>query len=75
MTTDTNGKGGKKGKKGEEVEQPQIQLKPVFDYGDDKFNAISEEIWDVREKLNQKTLEKNMPDDKSTRSKKKKGKR
>ena len=52
MTTDTNGKGGKKGKKGEEVEQPQIQLKPVFDYGDDKFNAISEEIWDVREKLN-----------------------
>ena len=58
MTTETGGKGGKKGKKGEEIEMPKLPPKPVFDYGDDKFNLVAEEIWDAREKLNQKTLEK-----------------
>lgn len=60
MTTDTiGGKGGKKGKKGEEAaELAKLPLKPVFDYGDDKFNIVAEEIWDAREKLNQKTIEK-----------------
>ena len=35
-----------------------MPLKPVFDYGDEKFNQIAEEIYDAREKLNQKTIEK-----------------
>lgn len=53
MTSGTSGKGDKKGKKGaEEVEVPKGPIKPVFDYGDDKFNAVAEEIWDAREKLN-----------------------
>lgn len=29
---------GKDGKKGKEAEQVQLPLKPVFDYGDEKFN-------------------------------------
>ena len=32
-------------------------VKPIFDYDNDKFNAIAEDIWDAREKMNQKTLE------------------
>ena len=62
MTNETGGtkgpeKGGKKGKK-DEVVEPLKPLKPVFDYGDEQFNNIAEDIWDAREKLNQKTLEK-----------------
>ena len=71
MTAET-GKGGKKGKKDEAVE-PKLPEKPDFDYGDEKFNAVAEEIWDARERLNQKTLERSPPiDDKSSKGKKKK---
>ena len=56
MTANTkvSGKSGqtKGGKKGEEPELPPAPIRPVFDYGVDKFNMISEEIWDARELMN-----------------------
>lgn len=58
MTADTGGKGTKKGKKGEEVEiVPEEPPKPVFEFGNERFNSISEEIWDARDRLNKKTIE------------------
>ena len=62
MTNETGGtkgpeKGGKKGKN-DEVIEPILPFKPTFEYGNDQFNNIAEDIWDAREKLNRKTLEK-----------------
>lgn len=70
MTAET--KGAKKGQKGEVVE-PILPQKPTFDFGVDEFNEESLKIWEARDKLNQKTLERSPPiDDKSSKGKKKK---
>ena len=67
----TETKGTKTGKK--EDAEPALPLKPDFDYGDDTFNARALEIWEARDKLHQKTLERSPPiDDKSSKGKKKK---
>lgn len=54
---------------------PELPAKPVFEYGNERFNTISEEIWDARDRLHKKTIELMPPvDDKSSKKSKKKKK-
>lgn len=51
----------------------EINLKPAYDYGEPTFDMVAEDIWDARDKMNLKTIEKNPVDvdKKSNKSKKK----